>query len=76
MPISITEYALPKWTRLRERYTIAGIENKRDIFMNFSLYPRSYRNGVYPMEGYNPAHDSTTIERVRLDTEDMTLKGH
>jgi len=38
--------------------------------MNFSLYPRSYRNGVFPMEGYNVVHDSITIEHVRLDTDD------
>lgn len=76
MPIPIEDFAAPKWIRMRERYTIAGMENKRDIFMKFEQYPRSYRGGVYPQPGYNVNHNSTRIERIRLDTDDVTLKGY
>lgn len=73
MPIDISEFAEPRWIRLRERYTIAGIENQKARFMNFEQHPRSYRHGFFPQGGYNPNHNSIRVEKIRLDADDYTL---
>lgn len=75
MPIDISEFAEPRWIRLRTRYTIAGLTSAKERFMKFEQYPRSYRNGVFPQAGYNPNHNSTRVEKIRLDSDDYTLKG-
>jgi hypothetical protein len=74
MPIDISEYAEPKWIRLRDRYTIAGIEDDKAVFMNYENYPRRYRYGYWPQAGYNPNHDSTRVEQINLRQWDYTLK--
>jgi hypothetical protein len=74
MPIPIEEFVNPSFIRLRTRYTIAGIENQRARFMKFEQYPRRYRHGYFPQAGYNPNHQSTRVERVRLDNDSITLK--
>lgn len=76
MPISIEEYATPKWIRLRTRYTIAGIEDQKARFINHSDYPRNYRGGDIKQPGYNPNHQSTRIEKINLRTDDLTLKPY
>lgn len=80
MPISIREYALPRWIRLRERYTIAGVENQRarfsEILHDTANNKRKYRDGEWLQAGYNPNHDSTQMERIRIDSDDITLKGY
>lgn len=79
MPISMNEYALPRCVRLRERYTIAGIENQKarfsEIVFDTENNKRKYRAG-YIQPGYNPNHDSTRVESTRLDSDDYTLKGY
>jgi hypothetical protein len=73
--MSIEDFKKPRWIRMRERYTIAGIPNQRARFMDYSQFKRSYRHGRFPQPGYNPNHDSTRVERIRLDRDDVTLKG-
>lgn len=76
MPIPIEDYATPKWIRFRERYTIAGIEDAKAVFVDFDQYPRSYRDGVYPQAGYNVNHNSTRVEKINLRNDDITLKPY
>lgn len=80
MPISIDEYALPRWVRVRERYTVAGIENQKakfsEIVHDTANNKRKYRHGVWLQPGYNPNHNSTRVESTRLDSDDYTLKGY
>lgn len=76
MPIPIEAYAKPEWVRLRDRYTVAGIENQKARFIDYGAYPRSYRNGYFPQPGYNPNHNSITIERVRMDNDDVVHRPY
>jgi hypothetical protein len=74
MPISIDEYREPKWIRFRERYGVGGSTNKKDRFYKFESNPRAYRGGVFKQPGYNPNHQSISIEKVNLESDDITLK--
>ena len=75
MPISEGDLKEPYWFRVRdERYTIAGLTDKKSVFMNFEDFPRSYRDGYFPQAGYNPNHNSSRVERINLKTWDYTLK--
>jgi hypothetical protein len=74
MPVTEADLRHPYWIRVRDRYTIAGIENDKAVFMNYEDYPRNYRGGDFPQAGYNPNHNSTRVERVNLRQWDYTLK--
>jgi len=80
MPIPMSSYALPRWIRLRERYTIAGVENQKarfsEILHDTANDRRKYKYGEWLQAGYNPNHDSTRVEKIRLDSDDVTLKGY
>ena len=80
MPIPMSDYALPKWIRLRDRYTVAGIENQKarfsEIVHDTANDKRKYKHGIWLQAGYNPNHDSTRIENIKLDSDDVTLKGY
>jgi hypothetical protein len=74
MPLDISNYAEPYWIRVRDRYTMAGIENDKAVFMDFEDRPREYRLGYWPQGGYNPNHNSTRVEKINLKQWDYTLK--
>jgi len=76
MPISLEEFSEPKWIRLKTRYTIAGIEDKKVRFINYENYPRNYRGGNIKQPGYNPNHQSTRVERINLKSDSLTLKPY
>lgn len=81
MPISIEEYATPKFFRQQERYPMSY--NKEDRFNeinprhNADRYPGDEgRDGGWKQAGYNPNHQSTRVERVRVRSDDITLKSY
>jgi hypothetical protein len=74
MPISEDEYREPQWIRYQKGYTVSRIVAERSKFMNFELYPRSYRNGEFRQPGYNPNHQAIRVERSNLYKEGLTLK--
>jgi hypothetical protein len=74
MPISENEYRTPQWIRHQKGYTVSRIVAERSKFMNFELYPRSYRNGEFRQPGYNPNHQAIRVERSNLYKEGLTLK--
>ena len=76
MPISLEEFSTPKFTRLRTRYTIAGIEDSKARFINYGDYPRNYRGGDIKRPGYNPNQQSTSIENINLKNDNLTLKPY
>lgn len=76
MPVPIEDYITPKFIRLSERYTIAGVEDAKARFMDFEQYPRSYRNGIFPQAGYNVNHNSIRVEKVNLENDAITLKPY
>ena len=73
MPISMEAFRKPYWIKYEEGATLARDDSLK--FMDYSAQPRRYRNGYWPQAGYNPNHNSTRVEQIRLDSEDITLKG-
>jgi hypothetical protein len=81
MPIDISEYATPKFVRLQDRYPMSY--DKEDRFNE--ICPRHYagrylgdqgREGGWKQPGYNPNHQSTSVERIRVRLDDITLKPY
>jgi hypothetical protein len=81
MPISIEEFATPRLIRLEERYPMSY--DKEDRFNE--VCPRHHasryqgdqgREGGWKQAGYNPNHQTTTIERIRVRSDDITLKPY
>ena len=73
MPISIDEFREPKLTRLLDRWPMSY--NKKDRFIDFTSDTRRYRGEEgFKQPGYNPNHNSTKIEKVKLDVDDIALK--
>lgn len=75
MPIDMSEFSTPTWTKMKTRYPLS--EDKIDRFIRFEDCPRNYRGegGSFPQAGYNPNHQSTRIENVNLFTDEFTLKS-
>ena len=75
MPISIEEYATPRFIKYRERYPWDLDKNYR--YRNLTINPRhpverysgDDRGQGWKNPGYNPDHDSTTTEKVNLNTD-------
>lgn len=74
MPIPIEDFREPKFVRYKTRYPIS--EDKLDRFYKFETNPRSYRGGEFKQAGYNPNHQSVSVERVNLRSDDLTLKPY
>lgn len=74
MPIPIEDFMYPKFIKYKTRYPIS--ENKKDRFYDFSSDTRSYRSGDFPQPGYNPNHNSTRVEKVRVNSDDISLKPY
>lgn len=74
MPISIEEFREPKFIKQEERWTL--VPNEKARFIRHDEYPRNYRgdNGTFPQAGYNPNHQSTTVEKINLFTDNYRLK--
>lgn len=75
MPIDMSEFSTPTWTKMTVRYPLS--EDKVDRFIKFEDIPRSYRGdgGSFPQAGYNPKHQSTRVESINLFTDEFTLKS-
>lgn len=73
MPISIDAYREPKFIKYKTRYPLS--EDPRDRFYKFETNPRSYRDGVFKQPGYNPKHNSITVERININSDDITVRG-
>lgn len=81
MPISIDEYAVPKFIRLQDRYPMSY--NKEDRYNEIN--PRHFvgryqgdegREGGWKQPGYNPNHQSTRVEKIRVRSDDITVKPY
>jgi hypothetical protein len=78
MPIPIEDYATPAFIRYQERYPMSY--DKEDRFNEINprhaveRYPGDEgREGGWKQAGYNPNHQSTTIEHIRVRSDDITL---
>jgi hypothetical protein len=81
MPISIEAFRKPSFTRYETRYPISY--NKEDRFNEIN--PRhdvaryrgdQGREGGWKQAGYNPNHQTTSIERIAIRTDDITLRPY
>jgi hypothetical protein len=85
MPISIEEYATPKFTKYRERYPWVLDKNYRYRELtcfpqhNIDRYNRDADTSfAWKTPGYNPNSDSITTERVNIgtDTSEKTYRPY
>lgn len=79
MPIPIEDYATPKFQRLRERYPLSYDKNDRINPVPLAHDAGRYqgtegREGGWKQAGYNPRHQSTRIEKIRLNNLNIVLK--
>lgn len=81
MPVPIEDYATPRFTRYLERYPISY--NKEDRFNEINprhfagRYPGNEgREGGWKQAGYNPNHQSTRVEQIRVRSDDISLKPY
>lgn len=85
MPIDISEYAQPRWTKMRTRYP--WIEDSNYNYKNLTINPRHFltryngdsdRGDGWKGPGYNPNHNSTRTETVRtnVDTTEQSFKPY
>lgn len=80
MPITIGEFRTPRWTKRKERYPYS--EDKKDRFatMVCPLHYEARYHGEpgagtgWKQGGYNPNHNSVSIERIRVDSDSITFK--
>lgn len=81
MPISIEAYKKPEFFRLEDRYPMSY--EKEDRYNE--ICPRHFagryrgsegREGGWKQAGYNPNHQSTRIEQIRVRSDDITLKPY
>lgn len=81
MPIDISAFATPKFERLKDRYPMSY--NKEDRFneinpmLHAARHPGSEgREGGWKQPGYNPNHQSTRVEKIRVRSDDITIKPY
>lgn len=73
MPISLEEFREPKFIKMKERWPLS--DNQKDRFIDFTTDTRRYRGEFgFKQPGYNPNHNSTKVEKVKLDVDNITLK--
>ena len=81
MPISIEEYKTPRLFRLEDRYPMSYDKEDRFNEVNPRHFAGRYqgsegREGGWKQAGYNPNHQSTTLERIMVRSDDITLKPY
>jgi len=81
MPISIEEYATPSFIRYKERYPLSYDKDDRYNEINPRHYASRYqgsegREGGWKQAGYNPHHQTTSIERIRIRSDDLQLRPY
>ena len=79
MPISENEYREPKLVKYQERYPMSY--NKNDRYTDTVVNPKvlqarsnSIDGSGWKQPGYNPNHNSVTIEKINLTIESPILK--
>lgn len=81
MPISMEEFSVPKWIRHQERYPLSYDKEDRFNEVNPRHPANRYqgdegREGGWKQAGYNPNHQSTRVEQIRVRSDDITLKPY
>lgn len=72
MPISIEEYRVPKFIRIRPTYPFT--DDPKAKYIDGNDRPRSYKGRTqFPQQGYNPHSNRATPEHININTEDLIL---
>ena len=71
MPVGEDSFRYPKFVKIKETYPFG--ENRKDKFIDTHMHPRCYRNGDYPMPGYNPHLNRATAVNINIDRDDLIL---
>ena len=81
MPLTEADFREPKFSRQEERYPMS--RNKDDRYNE--ICPRhdvaryrgnEGREGGWKQAGYNPNHNSTSVEKMSIRTESVQLKSY
>lgn len=79
MPISEDEFREPKWVKLKERYPMSYVED--DKYNEFPPRHAAHRHpgdkgreGGWKTAGYNPNHNSISIEKITIRSDTIQLK--
>ncbi len=81
MPISENEYREPRFIKYQDRYPMSYDKNDRytATLTNARVLParaNSVDGSGWKQPGYNPNHNSTTMERVNLTTDSPTFRPY
>ena len=81
MPITEDEYREPRLARYQERYPMSY--DKNDRFTGTIVNPKvfvgrsvSIDGTGWKQPGYNPNHNSTSIEKINITTDNITLRPY
>jgi hypothetical protein len=79
MPLSLDDFRNPKWTKLEKRYPMSYDEKDKYNEVNPKHEAKRYpgdegREGGWKQAGYNPNHNSTTVERIVVRSDNIQLK--
>lgn len=72
MPISMDEFRQPRWIKYDAEATLARDDDER--WYKFETDPRGWRDG-FKQPGYNPNHDTTSVENVNINSDELQLRG-
>jgi hypothetical protein len=81
MPVSIEEYKEPTLFKMQERYPMSYDKTDRFNEINPMLHAARHpgdqgREGGWKQGGYNPNHQTTSIERINVRADEITLRPY
>ena len=79
MPIPIEDYATPRFIKMADRYPMSYDRLDKFNEINPMHFVGRYRgtegrDGGWKQAGYNPNHQSTTVYRIRVRSDQITIK--
>ncbi len=75
MPVSMSDYRVPRWVSAQNLDQATLSRDDKERFYKFDTDPRGWRDG-FKQPGYNPNHNSSTLERVNINRDNITLKPY
>jgi len=72
MPIDVNDMKRPAVVDYLEGYTIARL-TEPERYMNFALYPRSYRTGAFLQQGYTPGQEKLAVVPININNENLAI---
>jgi hypothetical protein len=80
MPISLEEFANPKFVKYQERYPMSYSTTDKYNEICPRDYPPRYQGSDnipgWKTAGYTPNSQSTRVERIKIRSDDITLRPY